>query len=134
MTRDQLIAETRRLVAEGERLQAQPSMPALRTWLQVSDALLSSAWGSMDRYHLTWLSVGRPKEFVHGRRMTAGEQDAYVRAVAEQKTAALRMSLDAVDRQGMPFLGEEGAVAPGQGMGSVPARRTVGGAKEKRQG
>ncbi len=120
MTRDQLIAETRRLVAEGERLQSQPSMAALRTWLQVSDALLASAWGSMDRYHLTWLSVGRPKEFVHGRKMTVDEEAAYVRSVADQKTAALRMSLDAVERQGMPFLGEEGAVAPGLGMGRVP--------------
>ena len=31
-----------------------------------------------------------------------------MREVAEQKTAALRMSLDAVERQGMPFVGEEG--------------------------
>ncbi len=120
MTRDQLIAETRRLIAEGERLQAQPSMPALRTWLQVADALLAAAWGPMDRYHLTWLSVGRPKEFVHGRRMTPDEEAAYIRAVAEQKTAALRVSLDAVERQKMPFVGEDGGVGAGQGMGRVP--------------
>jgi hypothetical protein len=30
------------------------------------------------------------------------------------------MSLDAVERQGMPFVGEEGGIAPGQGMGDVP--------------
>jgi hypothetical protein len=30
------------------------------------------------------------------------------------------MSLDAVERQGMPFVGEERGIAPGQGMGSVP--------------
>ena len=40
--------------------------------------------------------------------MTADEEAAYVREVAEQKTAALRMSLDAVERQGMPFVGETG--------------------------
>jgi hypothetical protein len=41
--------------------------------------------------------------------MTADEEAAYVREIAEQKTAALRMSLDAVERQGMPFVGETGA-------------------------
>ena len=30
------------------------------------------------------------------------------------------MSLDAVERQGMPFVGETGGVGPGQGMGEVP--------------
>ena len=52
--------------------------------------------------------------------MTADEEAAYVREVASQKTAALRMSLDAVERQGMPFVGETGGVGPGQGMGEVP--------------
>ena len=41
--------------------------------------------------------------------MTADEESAYVRAVAEQKTAALRMSLRAVEEQGMPFRGETAA-------------------------
>jgi hypothetical protein len=75
-------------------------------WLQLSDDLLSSAWGSMDRYHLAWLMVGKPKEIVRGRRMTVDEEVAYVREVAEQKTAALRMSLRAVEEQQMPFVGE----------------------------
>jgi hypothetical protein len=105
MTRDELIRRTRELVAEGGRLQAQPSMDGLRTWLQRSDDLLSSAWGSMDRYHLVWLGVGRPKAQVRGRRMTADEEDAYIRDVAEQKTAALRMSLKAAEDD-MPFVGE----------------------------
>ena len=120
MTRAELIARTRRLVDEGERIQAQPSMHSLRTWLQLSDDLLSTAWGSMDRYHLAWLLVGKPKRVIRGRMMRAEEEAAYVREVAEQKTAALRMSLDAVERQGMPFRGEEAGVAPGQGMGEVP--------------
>jgi hypothetical protein len=115
MTRDQLIGETKRLIAEGERLQANPSLIALRTWLQLSDELLARAWGTMDRYHLAWLMVGKPKAIVRGRPMTSDEEAAYVREVAGQKTAALRMSLDAVERQGMPFLGEEGGFAPGQG-------------------
>ena len=74
----------------------------------------------MDRYHLSWLMVGKPKDIVRGRPMTPDEEAAYVREVAEEKTAALRMSLDAVERQGMPFVGEERGMAPGQGMGTTP--------------
>ena len=123
MNRAELIDRTRQLVAEGERLVAAPSLGALQTWLQLSDELLSRAWGSMDRYHLAWLMVGKPKGIVRGRPMEADEEAAYVREVATQKTAALRMSLDAVDRQHMPFVGETGgglghggtAAAAGQG-------------------
>ncbi len=53
--------------------------------------------------------------------MTPDEEAAYVREVAEQKTAALRMSLDAVERQGMPFVGETGGPGLGEG-GPVPDR------------
>jgi hypothetical protein len=120
MTRDELIARTRQLVDEGDRLQQQPTLRGLQTWLQLSDDLLSAAWGSMDRYHLAWLMVGKPKDIVRGRPMTTAEEAAYVREVAEAKTSALRMSLDAVERQGMPFVGEERGMAPGQGMGAVP--------------
>lgn len=120
MTRDELITRTRQLVAEGERLQGAPSLGGLQTWLKLSDDLLVAAWGSMDRYHLSWLMVGKPRNVVRGRRMTPDEETAYVREVAEAKTAALRMSLDAVERQGMPFVGEERGIAPGRGMGSVP--------------
>ena len=121
VTRDELIHATKDLIAEGERLEAAPSMGALRPWLRLSDDTLAAAWGSMDRYHLAWLSVGKPKAIVRGRAMTPDEEAAYVREVASQKTAALRMSLDAVERQGMPFRGETGGVGPGQGMGEVPA-------------
>jgi hypothetical protein len=121
--RDELIARTRQLIAEGDRLQAAPSMRALQTWLQLSDDLLVAAWGSMDRYHLSWLMVGKPKNIIRGRAMTPDEEAAYVREVAEAKTAALRMSLDAVERQGMPFVGEEKGIGPGQGMGSLPGDR-----------
>jgi hypothetical protein len=120
VTRDELILRTRQLIAEGERLEAQPSLTALQTWLQLSDDLLAHAWGTMDRYHLAWLMVGKPKGVVRGRGMTADEEASYVREVAGQKTAAIRMSLDAVERQGMPFVGETGGVGAGQGMGEVP--------------
>ena len=123
VTRDELIARTRQLVAEGERLQQDPSLRGLQTWLQLSDDLLVAAWGSMDRYHLSWLMVGKPKEIVRGRPMTPDEDSAYVREVSEAKTAALRMSLDAVERLGMPFVGEERGIAPGQGMGTMPGDR-----------
>ena len=97
---------------------AQPSHGALQTWLQLSDDLLSRAWGSMDRYHLAWLMVGKPKGIVRGRPMTAEEEAAYVREVATQKTAALRMSLDAVERQRMPFVGRDrGGLGVGGGDG-----------------
>ena len=114
MTRSELIERTKRLVAEGERLQKQPSLYALRTWLQLSDELLSAAWGSMDRYHLAWLSVGRSNE-IRGRQMTPDEEASYVRDVAGQKTAALSMSLKAVEDQHMPFLGETPASDPTKG-------------------
>jgi hypothetical protein len=106
MKRSELIEQTRRLIAEGERLERSPSLGALRTWLKLSDDLLSSAWGQMDRYHLAWLMVGRPDDAIRGRPMSADEEAAYVRQVARQKTAALRMSLKAVAEQHMPFLGE----------------------------
>ena len=121
MTRDELIARTRQLIDEGERLGAEPSLGAMRLWLQLSDDLLSTAWGSMDRYHLAWLMVGKPKAIVRGRPMTRDEEADYVREVATQKTAALRMSLDAIERQGMPFVGESGGL--GHGSSGEPAPR-----------
>lgn len=123
MTRDELIRRTSQLIDEGERLDADPTLGALQVWLQLSDDLLARAWGSMDRYHLAWLMVGKPKGIVRGRPMTSDEEAAYVREVAVQKTAALRMSLDAVARQSMPFVGETGGVGSGDGTG--PTARGV---------
>jgi hypothetical protein len=60
----------------------------------------------MDRYHLAWLQVGRPPDAVRGREMTDDEQAAYVRGVATAKTAVLKMSVEALTRHGMPFVGE----------------------------
>ena len=105
MTRTDLITRTSALIDEGDRLALEPTLTGLQGWIKASDALLSSAWESMDRYHMSWLMVGRPPTAVRGRPMDADEEAAYVRDVATQKTAALRMSLTAVE-QGMPFVGE----------------------------
>jgi hypothetical protein len=109
MTRDELVRDTRQLIDEGERLAANPSLAALKVWLQLTDDLLARAWGSMDRYHLAWLSVGRPATAIRGRAMTLDEESAYVRDVASAKTAVLRMSVEALTRHGMPFVGEDRA-------------------------
>src|SRR5204863_227152 len=75
-----------------------PSNAALKVWLQLTDELLASAWGSMVRYHLAWLQVGRPSEAIRGRPMTPDEESRYVRDVAAAKTAVLRMSVEALTR------------------------------------
>jgi len=106
MTRQELVRRTRQLIDEGDRVAANPSEAALKVWLSLSDELLSAAWGSMDRYHLAWLQVGRPTDIVRGRPMTADEEVAYVRQVATAKTAVLRMSVEALTRHGLPFVGE----------------------------
>jgi hypothetical protein len=106
MTRDELVRSTRQLIDEGDRLVANPSLAALEVWLQLTDDLLARAWGSMDRYHLAWLQVGRPSAIVRGRLMTDAEETGYVREVATAKTAVLRMSVEALTRHGMPFVGE----------------------------
>jgi len=106
MTRDELVRRTRQLIDEGDRLVANPGQAALKVWLQLTDELLAAAWGSMDRYHLAWLQVGRPSASVRGRAMTPEEEAAYVREVAAAKTAVLRMSVDSLTRHGMPFVGE----------------------------
>lgn len=108
MTRDELISRTRSLIDEGEALVAAPTLAGLRDWIAASDLLLARAWGHMDRYHLSWLMVGRPTGAIRGRPMQPDEEHAYVRDVAIQKTAALRISLAAAE-QGMPFLGEASA-------------------------
>ena len=106
MTREELVLRTRQLIDEGDRLTANPSNAALKVWLQLTDELLAAAWGSMDRYHLAWLSVGRPGDAIRGRPMTPGEESDYVREVARSKNAVLRMSVEALTRHGMPFVGE----------------------------
>jgi hypothetical protein len=121
--RDELVARTRQLIDEGERLRAAPALGALQVWLQLSDDLLRTAWGTMDRFHMAWLSVGRPTQIVRGRPLRPDEEAAYVREVVAAKGAVLRASLDAADR-GLPFVGETGGVGPG-GAPDAAVRRTT---------
>src|SRR4026207_2289291 len=100
MTRDELIAGTRQLIDEGDRLIATPSLPSLQIWLKRSDDLLATAWGSMDRYHLAWLMVGKPTAIVRGRPMTADEEAGYVRGGGSRQTAAARAGQDEPGRGG----------------------------------
>jgi len=106
MKREDLVRQTQDLIDQGDRIARAPSRAALNTWLAASDALLSSAWGQMDRYHQAWLDVGRIAQPLRGRQISEGEEADEVRAVVAAKGAVLRASLDAVERLGMPFLGE----------------------------
>ncbi|HAR03484.1 MAG TPA: hypothetical protein DCR54_02595 [Chloroflexi bacterium] len=106
MKREDLVSQTRRLIEEGDRIDRSPSRAALNTWLAASDALLSEAWGSMDRYHLAWLEVGRIAQPLRGREISTDEESQEIRSVVSAKGAVMRASLDAVERLGMPFLGE----------------------------
>jgi hypothetical protein len=67
--------------------------------------------------------VGKPKDIIRGRPMTPDEEAAYVREVAEAKTAALRMSLDASSGRGCRSSARRRGSRPGQGMGSLPGDR-----------
>jgi hypothetical protein len=114
VNREELVARTRQLIDEGERLLAAPALGGLQLWLQLSDDLLRTAWGNMDRFHMAWLSVGRPRAVIRGRPLTAQEEAAYVREVVTAKNAVLLGSLDSAQR-GLPFVGETGGVGPGGG-------------------
>jgi hypothetical protein len=107
MTRDELVTGTQALMVEGERLVEAPSLAALQDWLARSDHFLAEAWGTMDRWHLAWLMVGRPEGAPRGRVMSTEEEADYVRTVAEARTAVLRASLDAARRPVTPFVGED---------------------------
>jgi len=125
VTRDELIARTRQLIDEGGRLDAAPALGGLQLWLQLSDDLLRAAWGTMDRFHMAWLSVGRPRQIVRGRALAPNEEAAYVREVVAAKGAVLRASLDAAER-GLPFVGETGGVGPGGHADAAPGDPTAG--------
>ena len=101
MTRDELISRTRQLVEEGDRLQAQPTLRGLQTWLQLSDDLLAAAWGSMDRYHLAWLMVGKPKQIIRGRPVFEQEMRAAGAVVLDGRQPTSRI-VDRILREVRP--------------------------------
>ena len=117
MKREDLVRQTQELIDQGDRIARAPSRASLNTWLAASDALLAAAWGQMDRYHQAWLDVGRVAQPLRGRQISDEEEAEEVRAVVAAKGAVLRASLDAVDRLGMPFLGETKARATEEKVG-----------------
>ena len=111
MTRAELISRTRQLLEEGDRLEASPSLGALRVWLQLSDDLLGTAWGRMDRYHLAWLNVGRDSAPPGSALDEAGTR-RFIAEVASGKLAVLRTMKSAVERQGWTLLSDEPDTLP----------------------
>ena len=83
----------------------------------------------MDRYHLAWLMVGKPKGIVRGRPMTPDEEAAYVREVVEPED---RGAPDEPRRRRAPgdaVRGRDGGVGPGQAVREVPATGDVPGSR-----
>ena len=50
--------------------------------------------------------MGRIAQPLRGREISSDEEAQEIRSVVSAKGAVMRASLDAVERQGMPFLGE----------------------------
>jgi hypothetical protein len=106
MTRRAFLAATDALVAEGERLAANPEWDAFRAWLLESDELLERVWGRMDRYHLAWLNVGRDSA-PPGSPLDEAGMARFVTEVASAKVAVLRTMRIAVERQGWRRLADD---------------------------
>ena len=99
MSRRQFLELTDDLVAEGERIVADPGWNAFRMWLLNSDELLERIWGRMERYHLAWLNVGRGAAPTGSLLDDAGTR-AFIAEVAGAKLAVLRTMRASVERQG----------------------------------
>lgn len=106
MSRRHFLELTDRLVADGERLVADPDWNLFRLWLLNSDELLERVWGRMDRYHLAWLNVGRDSA-PPGSALDAAGTRRFVSEVATAKLAVLRTMRDAVERHGWGSLGDD---------------------------
>jgi len=106
MTRAEFLARTDALLAEGDRLQAEPDFDAFRAWLIESDQLLELVWGRMDRYHLAWLNVGRDSA-PPGSALDEAGTARFVTEVTRAKVAVLRTMRTSVERQGWRRLSDE---------------------------
>jgi len=111
MSKQRFLELTDRLVAEGDRLVAEPEWNLFRLWLLNSDELLERVWGRMDRYHLAWLNVGRDSAPPGSQLDDAGVQ-RFVSDVARAKLAVLRTMRDTVARQGWTLLSEDAPERP----------------------
>lgn len=110
MTRPEFLELTDRLVAEGDRLVADPDWNRFRLWLLNSDELLERVWGRMNRYHLAWLNVGRDSA-PPGSPLDEAGTARFIAEVASAKLAVLRTMRTSVARHPTPLLAEE----PGSG-------------------
>jgi hypothetical protein len=106
MSRRAFLEAIDRLIADGERIVAEPDWNLFRAWLLNSDELLERVWGRMDRYHLAWLNVGRdtaPPGSLLDEQGTA----RFVAEVASAKLAVLRTMRETVARRGWTLLSDE---------------------------
>lgn len=106
MSRAAFLTATDALIAEGERLVAEPGWDRFRAWLLGSDELLERVWGRMDRYHLAWLNVGRDSAPT-GSSLDEEGTRRFIAEVASAKLAVLRTMRASVERQGWIRLSED---------------------------
>ena len=106
MSRSAFLAATDELVAEGERIAADPGWEPFRGWLLASDQLLERVWGRMDRYHLAWLNVGRDSAPPGSQLDDAGTR-RFISEVTSAKLAVLRTMRSSVERQGWTLLSDD---------------------------
>ena len=106
MSRSAFLAATDELIAEGERIVADPGWDPFRAWLLASDQLLERVWGRMDRYHLAWLNVGRDSAPPGSQLDDAGTR-RFISEVTSAKLAVLRTMRSSVERQGWTLLSDD---------------------------
>ena len=106
MSRRAFLEATDSLIADGERIAADPDWNLFRIWLLNSDELLEKVWGRMDRYHLAWLNVGRDSA-PPGSLLDDEGTARFVREVASAKLAVLRTMRNAVASHGWTLLSDD---------------------------
>jgi hypothetical protein len=106
MSRRAFLDATDRLIADGERLLAEPDWNLFRAWLLNSDELLERVWGRMDRYHLAWLNVGRDSA-PPGSLLDEDGTGRFMAEVASAKLAVLRTMRVAVAARGAARLSDD---------------------------
>jgi hypothetical protein len=106
MSRRTFLEVTDRLIADGDRLVADPDWNLFRLWLLNSDELLERVWGRMDRYHLAWLNVGRDSA-PPGSELDDEGTRRFIGDVARAKLAVLRTMRTTVERRGWTLLSDD---------------------------
>jgi hypothetical protein len=106
MSRNAFLEATDRLIADGERIVAEPDWNLFRAWLLNSDELLERVWGRMDRYHLAWLNVGRDSA-PPGSELDDVGTARFVAEVASAKLAVLRTMRSTVATRGWSLLSDD---------------------------